>query len=282
MVSLPSGLFRSVSLSSRKVGGSRRFISIFPSVHGKRNLCPATPVGVASSFITKDERTFSDGEEGREKKAGRKKNRRREEADNAGSSTKTVCCYSAAGQLAPAWTMHNLGTLRKTQKEEGILETIRYPGSNVGGGIGIQNVKIDFDREGRPLTIREINALKKTFHHLIWKALYTCNWDKWEQLFTRFRSLGLPYDEVSYTLKLHGYVLSHRHKSEKAYLVIEEMKKAQMHPAVIRLNEVNSACSEMKRSSLWVFRELLKLSHFYILAEMVYITNIIYLYDLNC
>jgi hypothetical protein len=35
----------------------------------------------------------------------------------------------------------------------------------------------------------------------------------------------------------HGYVLSHRHVSSNALLVIEEMKVADMHPAIIALNE---------------------------------------------
>eukprot|EP00397_Hematodinium_sp_SG-2012_P065698 GEMP01096243.1.p1 GENE.GEMP01096243.1~~GEMP01096243.1.p1 ORF type:complete len:170 (+),score=28.44 GEMP01096243.1:249-758(+) len=53
---------------------------------------------------------------------------------------------------------------------------------------------------------------------------------------------GIPYDEVTYTFLIHGYILSHRHRSENAYLVLEEMRQARIHPAFIRLNErlVNS------------------------------------------
>ena len=35
------------------------------------------------------------------------------------------------------------------------------------------------------------------------------------------RRCGLNYDETTYTLKLHGYVLNHREKPEKASKKVE-------------------------------------------------------------
>eukprot|EP00434_Breviolum_minutum_P033634 symbB.v1.2.029761.t2/scaffold3294.1/size59574/2 len=63
------------------------------------------------------------------------------------------------------------------------------------------------------------------------------DWSTWERRFWELKERSIPYDETAYTLLLHGYVLSHRHQSENAYLVLDEMKKAETHPALVRLNE---------------------------------------------
>ncbi|KAF4725133.1 hypothetical protein FOZ63_016918 [Perkinsus olseni] len=44
-------------------------------------------------------------------------------------------------------------------------------------------------------------------------------------------------DETSYSLLAHGYILSHRHTASSALMVIQEMKEADMHPALVKLNE---------------------------------------------
>ncbi|KAL8270458.1 hypothetical protein Esti_005605 [Eimeria stiedai] len=111
-------------------------------------------------------------------------------------------------------------------------------------------------------------AAQRWMHHRIWAALAQKQWPLFESLLSSYwsvefrlraihsfvrplkqgvvdctsvrmscRKCGLKYDEVTYTLKLHGYILCHRQKPEKAFLVIEEMKAAGMHPAIIRLNE---------------------------------------------
>eukprot|EP00921_Rhytidocystis_pertsovi_P020638 GHVQ01032929.1.p1 GENE.GHVQ01032929.1~~GHVQ01032929.1.p1 ORF type:complete len:520 (-),score=46.90 GHVQ01032929.1:94-1653(-) len=178
---------------------ARRHITIYPCPHNKRSLAPATPVVLYKSA---EHGTLID---------------LNANVQNSGSS---------AGKLLPRFQWHSMARSSRNLKK-----TNRYL-ERLSEGSGTANGTAD-----RPLTVREVELLKKTFHFKIWRALYTQRWDMWEQLFNQFRQFGLPYDEVSYTLKLHGYVLSHRHKSENAYLVLEEMKAAQMHPAVIRLNE---------------------------------------------
>ena len=56
------------------------------------------------------------------------------------------------------------------------------------------------------------------------------DWSMWERRFWELKERAIPYDEVAYTLLLHGYLLSHRHQSENAFLVLEEMKQAEIHP----------------------------------------------------
>jgi len=58
----------------------------------------------------------------------------------------------------------------------------------------------------------------------------------WERCFWRLRERAIPYDEVTYTLLMHGYTLSHRHSTENAYMVLEEMKQAEVHPALVKIN----------------------------------------------
>jgi hypothetical protein len=71
----------------------------------------------------------------------------------------------------------------------------------------------------------------------LWTSITSRNWDQFDLLLQEFPRNGISHDEVSYTMMAHGYLLSHRHVSSNALLVIEEMKTADMHPAIIALNE---------------------------------------------
>merc|ERR1740139_1175632 len=63
------------------------------------------------------------------------------------------------------------------------------------------------------------------------------DWHAWERAFWELRERAIPYNEVTYTLLLHGYLLSHRHVAENSYQVLEEMRQAETHPALLRLNQ---------------------------------------------
>lgn len=80
------------------------------------------------------------------------------------------------------------------------------------------------------------SEFRRFLNHKIWFAICKQDWNTWNSLFSKFQENNLPFDEVSYTLRLHGYLLSHRYPSEQAFLVLEEMEEAAMHPIIIRLN----------------------------------------------
>uniref|UniRef100_A0A0G4F3N1 Uncharacterized protein n=1 Tax=Chromera velia CCMP2878 TaxID=1169474 RepID=A0A0G4F3N1_9ALVE len=94
-------------------------------------------------------------------------------------------------------------------------------------------------KQHRPGTLfgKALTKFKKTHYIQILRALLGHDFAGWEEGLKRWRAHGLPYDEVTYTLKLQGSILSHRHATENAYLVLEEMKQAGMHPVVVRMNE---------------------------------------------
>lgn len=71
----------------------------------------------------------------------------------------------------------------------------------------------------------------------MWEALVKRDWDAFDEITGNFRNLEIAMDEVSYTLLAHSFLLSHRKASSAALLVVEEMKVADMHPAIIRINE---------------------------------------------
>lgn len=99
------------------------------------------------------------------------------------------------------------------------------------------------ERRALALTQAEIEKKKRKFHAMIWTAMARrSDWNSWEQHISLFRQHGIAYDEITYTFLIHGYLLSHRHRSENALLVLEEMRHAGIHPALIKLNEslVNS------------------------------------------
>eukprot|EP00746_Dinoflagellata_sp_MGD_P059151 gnl/MRDRNA2_/MRDRNA2_25259_c0_seq1.p1 gnl/MRDRNA2_/MRDRNA2_25259_c0~~gnl/MRDRNA2_/MRDRNA2_25259_c0_seq1.p1 ORF type:complete len:277 (+),score=52.15 gnl/MRDRNA2_/MRDRNA2_25259_c0_seq1:59-889(+) len=87
------------------------------------------------------------------------------------------------------------------------------------------------------LSPQDVDQLRTQLHRKIWKSLVAHDWDEWELGFAELRRRAIPYDESTYTLLLHGHVLSWRHRAENAYLVLEEMRRAEVHPALVRLNE---------------------------------------------
>eukprot|EP00920_Eleutheroschizon_duboscqi_P019848 GHVT01047600.1.p1 GENE.GHVT01047600.1~~GHVT01047600.1.p1 ORF type:complete len:419 (-),score=54.26 GHVT01047600.1:82-1338(-) len=78
---------------------------------------------------------------------------------------------------------------------------------------------------------------KNRMHKKLWDLLKRKRFVKWEEAFEEFKATGLPADEVTYTLLLHGFVLSSRHQLDEAWGVLEEMRKAGVHPSLVRLNE---------------------------------------------
>eukprot|EP00933_Yihiella_yeosuensis_P016909 TRINITY_DN1428_c0_g1_i2.p1 TRINITY_DN1428_c0_g1~~TRINITY_DN1428_c0_g1_i2.p1 ORF type:complete len:298 (-),score=63.12 TRINITY_DN1428_c0_g1_i2:111-1004(-) len=96
---------------------------------------------------------------------------------------------------------------------------------------------------GSALTPDEVKETKKKVHRKIWEDMNSCDWSNWERRFWDLKERAIPFDEATYTLLIHGYLLSHRHQSENAYIVLNEMAKAETHPALLKLNErlLNSA-----------------------------------------
>lgn len=96
---------------------------------------------------------------------------------------------------------------------------------------------------GEALTQDQVKELRKKIYRKIFHSMCYFDWSLWERYFWELKDRAIPYDETAYTLLLHGYILSHRHQSENAYLVLDEMKRAETHPALVRLNErmMNSA-----------------------------------------
>ncbi|KJP89555.1 hypothetical protein AK88_00766 [Plasmodium fragile] len=103
------------------------------------------------------------------------------------------------------------------------------------------------------------NEVKRIYYFKLWNALTEHNFTLFENTIQQFLNEGHKYDEVVYSILIHSYVLNHKKKNENAYLVIEEMKRSYMHPAIIKLNErmINSFlelemifCEPSK--SLWI------------------------------
>ena len=87
---------------------------------------------------------------------------------------------------------------------------------------------------GDVMSRHEVELFKKKIYRKVWEDMVWLDWSTWERRFWELKERAIPYDETTYTLLLHGYVLSHRHQSENAFLVLEEMKKAETHPAPLR------------------------------------------------
>lgn len=87
-----------------------------------------------------------------------------------------------------------------------------------------------------------VNEIKRVYYFKLWNALTQYNFTLFENTIQQYLNEGYKYDEVIYTLLVHSYILNHKKKKENAYLVIEEMKRAYMHPTIIKINErmVNS------------------------------------------
>eukprot|EP00452_MALV-II_sp_L67-6_P000100 gene100-184_t len=103
----------------------------------------------------------------------------------------------------------------------------------------LKQLKTVRPRAAQNRTEAERELLTRQLHDKIWNCIcQNQDWDTWEQTFAEFREQDLQYTEVTYTLLLHGFLLSHRHRSENAFLVLEEMKQCRFIPgALIRLNE---------------------------------------------
>ncbi|CDR93994.1 hypothetical protein, conserved [Babesia bigemina] len=84
---------------------------------------------------------------------------------------------------------------------------------------------------------RPVWKLKQTYYHRLWRALSNHKWSEFERLMREMRLKRLSLDEVTYTLKAHHCILNPHKPSLSCYLVLEEMKQALIHPAVIRMNE---------------------------------------------
>ncbi|VWU48443.1 conserved protein, unknown function [Hepatocystis sp. ex Piliocolobus tephrosceles] len=103
------------------------------------------------------------------------------------------------------------------------------------------------------------NEIKRVYYFKLWNALTEYNFTLFENTIQQFLNEGHKYDEVIYSILVHSYILNHKKKNENAYLVIEEMKRCYMHPAVININQrmINSFleleiifCEPSK--SLWI------------------------------
>jgi len=90
--------------------------------------------------------------------------------------------------------------------------------------------------------VDDIADLRKRLDWRLWNALAEKDWNRWESVVDLYKQHSLPLDEVSYTLVLHGYLLSHHHPASVALMVLEGMKNDNIHPAIVKLNEglVNS------------------------------------------
>ena len=82
-----------------------------------------------------------------------------------------------------------------------------------------------------------IADLRKRLDFRLWQSIASKNWTLWENIIDTYKAEKIPLDEVSFTLVVHGYLMSHHHPSSMAFLVLEEMKIQNVHPAIIQLNE---------------------------------------------
>ena len=80
--------------------------------------------------------------------------------------------------------------------------------------------------ESSPIDLNTINEQS------LWKAITSRNWTKFDEI-----ARNIKHDEITYTLILNGYLLSHHHASSAALLVIDAMKQQDMHAAIVRFNE---------------------------------------------
>eukprot|EP00928_Gymnodinium_smaydae_P010016 TRINITY_DN13760_c1_g3_i1.p1 TRINITY_DN13760_c1_g3~~TRINITY_DN13760_c1_g3_i1.p1 ORF type:complete len:331 (+),score=63.05 TRINITY_DN13760_c1_g3_i1:63-1055(+) len=83
----------------------------------------------------------------------------------------------------------------------------------------------------------DVAAARMDLQRRIWRAMKAGDWGLWERLFWELRDRRIPHDEATYAMLIHGYLLSHRHSAENAFVVLEEMRQAEVHPALVRLQE---------------------------------------------
>ncbi|KAK1443812.1 hypothetical protein BgAZ_206880 [Babesia gibsoni] len=86
-------------------------------------------------------------------------------------------------------------------------------------------------------TKRPVWKVKQNYYHRLWRALTDHKWHEFERLLKEMWMRNINLDEVTYTLKAHYCILNPHTPSMNCYMVLEEMKKALVHPAVIRMNE---------------------------------------------
>ncbi|KAF4666961.1 Serine/threonine-protein kinase RIO2, partial [Perkinsus chesapeaki] len=84
------------------------------------------------------------------------------------------------------------------------------------------------------LDFTNTQQLRTSLDSIMWKALVKGDYNEWYKSSRLFKAHNLPMDETSYSLLAHGYILSHRHMASSALM---EMKEADMHPALVKLNE---------------------------------------------
>lgn len=85
--------------------------------------------------------------------------------------------------------------------------------------------------------VDDIADLRKRLDWRLWNAMATKDWNRWETTADMYKQHRLELDEVSYTLMLHGYLLSHHHPASVSLLVLDRMKADGIHPAIVKLNE---------------------------------------------
>jgi hypothetical protein len=85
--------------------------------------------------------------------------------------------------------------------------------------------------------VDDIADLRKRLDWRLWNAIAEKDWNRWESVIDLYKQHSLPLDEVSYSLVMHGYLLSHHHPASVALMVLEGMKQDDIHPAIVKLNE---------------------------------------------
>eukprot|EP00916_Digyalum_oweni_P026730 GHVL01043874.1.p1 GENE.GHVL01043874.1~~GHVL01043874.1.p1 ORF type:complete len:221 (-),score=49.65 GHVL01043874.1:223-885(-) len=84
----------------------------------------------------------------------------------------------------------------------------------------------------------KISQKRNKIHKKIWNIIKRQRFHLWHISTTLFNTYKVPLDEVSYTMLLHGYLMSPKQGSiDKALIVLQEMLKAGVHPSLVRLNE---------------------------------------------
>jgi hypothetical protein len=83
----------------------------------------------------------------------------------------------------------------------------------------------------------KVSNIRSRLDFRLWQSMASKDWIKWENLINMYRTESFGLDEVSFTITLHGYLMSHYHPSSMAYLVLDEMRAKNIHPAIVELNE---------------------------------------------
>ncbi|CEM33439.1 unnamed protein product [Vitrella brassicaformis CCMP3155] len=83
----------------------------------------------------------------------------------------------------------------------------------------------------------DVTRRRNDFHRKMWRSLHRKRWDAFEEGLEALVGSGLPMDEVSFTLALHGCIMSKKHRSEEAWDVLQQMEEAHVHPTLVRFNK---------------------------------------------